>query len=269
MTSLDTTAPRTKAHIKGAPARRQAMLDYLIQAGSAQVDELAERFGVSRMTVHRDLDSLSEQGMVNKQHGGVTTRSSSVFESNFALRSHIAAREKQALARAALEEIAPGQAVMLDDSTTASELASLLPTREPLTVITNGLESIGRLKAASGIKLITLGGDYQPRFNATFGLLCEQTLANLRASVAVLSASAILGTTAYVQDPAVTQIKRAQMAAAERRILLIHSAKFGHSALHRLADLSEFDLVLIDAGLSAEHRAALDEAEIVYRLIKA
>ncbi|OHZ01798.1 DeoR/GlpR family DNA-binding transcription regulator [Salinicola sp. MIT1003] len=266
MTSFGTQAPQPA--IKGASARRQAMLDYLIQAGSAQVDELAERFGVSRMTVHRDLDTLAEQGMVNKQHGGVTTRSSSVFESNFALRSHIAKREKQALAHAALEEIAPGEAVMLDDSTTASELASLLPAREPLTVITNGLESIGRLKTAAGIKLITLGGDYQPRFNATFGLLCEQTLANLRANVAVLSASAILGTTAYVQDPAVTQIKRALMAAAERRILLIHSAKFGSSALHRLADLSEFDLILIDSGLADEHRQALDDAGICYRLLK-
>lgn len=253
---------------KGAPARRQAMLDYIIQAGSAQVDELAERFGVSRMTVHRDLDALAERGMVNKQHGGVTTRSSSVFESNFALRSHIAAREKQALARAALEEIAPGEAVMLDDSTTASELASLLPTREPLTVVTNGLESIDRLKAASGIRLITLGGDYQPRFNATFGLLCEQTLASLRANVAILSASAILGTTAYVQDPAVTQIKRAQMMAAERRILLVHSAKFGSSALHRLADLREFDLVLIDDGLATAHRRELDDAGIRYRVIE-
>ncbi|MDF3920513.1 DeoR/GlpR family DNA-binding transcription regulator [Salinicola salarius] len=266
MTSFGTQAPQPA--IKGASARRQAMLDYLIQAGSAQVDELAKRFGVSRMTVHRDLDTLAEQGMVNKQHGGVTTRSSSVFESNFALRSHIATREKQALARAALEEIAPGEAVMLDDSTTASELASLLPAREPLTVITNGLESIDRLKTAAGIKLITLGGDYQPRFNATFGLLCEQALANLRANVAVLSASAILGTTAYVQDPAVTQIKRAQMAAAERRILLVHSAKFGSSALHRLADLSEFDLILIDSGLADEHRQALDDAGICYRLIK-
>ncbi|WP_110644014.1 DeoR/GlpR family DNA-binding transcription regulator [Salinicola sp. CPA57] len=265
MSSLEAVPPRTAT--RGATARRQAMLDYIIQAGSAQVDELAERFGVSRMTVHRDLDGLSDQGMVNKQHGGVTTRSSSVFESNFALRSHIATREKQALARAALEEIASGEAVMLDDSTTAAELASLLPSREPLTVITNSLESIERLKAASGIKLITLGGDYQPRFNATFGLLCEQTLANLRANVAVLSASAILGTTAYVQDPAVTQIKRAQMAAAERRILLVHSAKFGHGALHRLADLGEFDLVLIDAGLTDEHRQVLDDAEIRYRLI--
>lgn len=266
MTSFETQAPQPA--IKGASARRQAMLDYLIQAGSAQVDELADRFGVSRMTVHRDLDTLAEQGMVNKQHGGVTTRSSSVFESNFALRSHIATREKQALARAVLEEIAPGEAVMLDDSTTASELAALLPAREPLTVITNGLESIDRLKTVGGIKLITLGGDYQPRFNATFGLLCEQTLVNLRANVAILSASAILGTTAYVQDPAVTQIKRAQMAAAERRILMIHSAKFGSSALHRLADLSEFDLILIDSGLAAEHRQVLDDAGIRYRLIK-
>ncbi|WFF40614.1 DeoR/GlpR transcriptional regulator [Salinicola endophyticus] len=260
--------PDTPKRQRDATTRRQALLDYVVQAGAAQVDELATHFGVSRMTVHRDLDALAAQGMVNKQHGGVTTRASSVFESNFALRAQLAAGEKSALARAALEEIAAGEALILDDSTTCAALASLLPGRTPLTVITNGLESIERLKTASDIRLITLGGDYQPRFNATFGLLCEQTLASLRANVAVLSASAILGTTAYVQDPAVTQIKRAQMAAAERRILLVHSAKFGHSALHRLADLSEFDLVLVDSGLAPPQREALDEAGIRYRLIR-
>ncbi|GHB31766.1 DeoR/GlpR family DNA-binding transcription regulator [Salinicola rhizosphaerae] len=256
-----TTAPR------GARARRQAMLDHLIQAGSAQVDELASRFQVSRMTIHRDLDELVAQGMVQKQHGGATTRASSIFESNFSLRRHIAVAEKHALAQAALAEIHEGESVVLDDSTTAAALAALLPSRKPLTVITNGLESIEPLRSANGIKLITLGGEYQPRFNATFGLLCEQTIASLRANVAVLSASAILGTTAYVQDPAVTQIKRAQMAAAERRILLVHSAKFGRSALHRLADLTEFDLVLIDSGLAGEYRQALDDVSVSYRLI--
>lgn len=265
---MTTSQTDAKPSQRGASARRQAMLDHLIQAGSAQVDALAERFEVSRMTVHRDLDALVAQGMIQKQYGGATTRASSVFESSFALRSHIATREKQALARAALEEIAPGEAVMLDDSSTAAELAPLLSSREPMTVITNGLESIDRLKAAGGLKLITVGGEYQPRFNATFGLLCEQTIANLRANVAVLSASAILGTTAYVQDPAVTQIKRAQMATAERRILLVHSAKFGRSALHRLADLTEFDLVLIDSGLASEYRQALDDVSVSYRLIQ-
>ena len=63
--------------------RRQALLDHVLRVGSAQLDELATLFGVSRMTIHRDVDWLVEQGVVRKVYGGVTARPSNVVESNF------------------------------------------------------------------------------------------------------------------------------------------------------------------------------------------
>ncbi len=42
--------------------RRQAIMDVLMEAGTASVEELALRFGVSKMTVHRDLDDLERRG---------------------------------------------------------------------------------------------------------------------------------------------------------------------------------------------------------------
>jgi DeoR/GlpR family transcriptional regulator of sugar metabolism len=248
-------------------ARRRLLLDYIAQAGSAQVDELAEHFGVSRMTVHRDLDALAEQGMLRKQHGGATIRASNVEESNFVHRSRVAERAKEALARAAVGLIEPGQAVMTDDSTTVYVLAAYLPALKPLTVITNGLGVTERLKDVHGIKLIGLGGDYLPRFNAFFGLLCEQAIASLRANTLFMSASAVLGTAVYVQDQEVTKAKRALMGAADLRVLLVDSSKFGSTALHRLADLAEFEVVLTDSGLAPETAERLRDERINLRIV--
>lgn len=52
--------------------REQKILEYLHKWGSASIQELADEFGVSKMTIHRDLNKLMETGKVHKKHGGVT-----------------------------------------------------------------------------------------------------------------------------------------------------------------------------------------------------
>lgn len=247
--------------------RRRLLLDYVIKSGSAQVDDLAARFAVSRMTVHRDLDALAEQGMVRKVHGGVTTRASSLIESNFLLRSRLAEPEKRALGRAAAALVEAGQSLILDDSTTAATMTPYLAAYQPLTVITNGLAVVERLRATPGVAVICLGGNYNPRFNAFFGLLCEQAIAALRANILFMSSSSVLGNAAYHQEQDVVKTKRALMAIAERRILLLDSRKFGLSALYHLADLSEFDLVLTDRAVTPAVAQSIRDAKVGLQIV--
>lgn len=252
----------------GPVARRKALLDFLLPVGSAQVDELAAHFGVSRMTVHRDLKILEEQGIVRRVHGGVTVRSSSLVESTILYRSRLSDAEKEALARAAVEMVEPGQAIILDDSTTTSRMGPLLVGCKPLTVITNCLTVIDTLKDAHGIETVCLGGHYSPRFNAFFGYLCEQAVASLRANILFMSTSAVFAGTAYHQQEEVVKTKRALMAAVDRRVLLVDSTKFGTTALIKLAGLSEFDLVITDSGIAPADAEALRTTGVQLRIVQ-
>ncbi|MDR3493026.1 MAG: DeoR/GlpR family DNA-binding transcription regulator [Ancalomicrobiaceae bacterium] len=251
----------------GLKDRRRLLFEYILRSGSAQIDELATHFGVSRMTVHRDLGALEEQGAVRRVHGGVTVRSSNLVESTFVYRSRLADREKDALAAAAAELIEPGQAIIVDDSTTAGRLASLVATRKPMTVITNSLTVIEQLKDAHGIETICLGGHYSPRFNAFFGYVCEQAVASLRANVLFMSTSTVFGAAAYHQQEEVVKTKRALMAAVDRSILLADSSKFGITALIKLANLNEFDLVLTDSGISPVDAEMLRQSGVKLRIV--
>jgi DeoR/GlpR family transcriptional regulator of sugar metabolism len=259
--------PRSVRPSAGPVGRRKALLDYLLPAGSAQVDELADHFGVSRMTVHRDLKILEEQGIVRRVHGGVTVRSSNLADSTILYRSRLADTEKDALARAAVERVEPGQAVILDDSTTAVHVAAHIVTRTPLTVISSSLSVIDALKDAHGIETICLGGHYNPRFNAFFGYFCEQALSSLRANILFMSTSTVLGSTAYHQQEEVVKVKRALMSAADTKVLLIDSSKFGKTALIRLAALTEFDEVITDSGLPPEDAEALRKDGVRLRVV--
>ena len=252
----------------GGGARRKALLDFLLPAGSAQVDELATHFGVSRMTVHRDLKFLEEQGIVRRVHGGVTVRSSSLVESTILYRSRLCDAEKQAMARAAVEMVEPGQAIILDDSTTICHMGPLLVGCKPLTVITNCLTVIDTLKDAHGIETLCLGGHYNARFNAFFGYVCEQAVASLRANTLFMSTSAVFAGTAYHQQEEVVKTKWALMHAVERRVLLVDSSKFGKTALIKLAGLTEFDLVITDSGIAPVDAEALRNSGVQLRIVE-
>ena len=50
--------------------RQNQIAELLAERGSVQVDDLVNLLGVSKMTVHRDLDALEADGRLRKVHGG-------------------------------------------------------------------------------------------------------------------------------------------------------------------------------------------------------
>ncbi|MHA6625756.1 DeoR/GlpR family DNA-binding transcription regulator [Pseudonocardia sichuanensis] len=242
------------------PVRRQAEIAaYVVEHGTATAHELVEAFGVSLMTVHRDLDALERQGVVRKYRGGVSAQPTSVFESNVAYRLNTAQAQKQALARRARELVEPGMSVMLDDSTTALALVPMLEDVRPLTVATNFLPAVSLLTAMPDTQLIVLGGIYSPTHDSFGGVPCAEAVEALQTDLLFCSVSAVSGAHAYHQEQEIVLVKRAMLRAARTRVLLIDNAKLRRTALHRLAPLTDFDLVLVDDQAPADGIAALRE----------
>ncbi|MDP9364408.1 MAG: DeoR/GlpR family DNA-binding transcription regulator [Chloroflexota bacterium] len=242
--------------------RRERIAEFVLGRESTSARELAARFDVSLMTVHRDLDELERQGVLRKFRGGATPQPSSLFESNVRYRLSAARAEKEALARYALGLVEPGQAVLLDDATTTLALARLLPEIAPVTVITNYLATIQALHEAPEVRLIALGGEYLPSHDSFTGVVCEAAIASLRADVFFMSTSAVSGGVAYHQEQEIVKVKRAMLGAATRRVLLLDHGKLGKAALHRLAPLTDFDLVVVDAGADEARLRDLRETKV-------
>ncbi|HEU5433638.1 MAG TPA: DeoR/GlpR family DNA-binding transcription regulator, partial [Thermomicrobiales bacterium] len=267
MVKLSATPSADVGESVPAPQRHERIADMVLRQPFVAAKELARLFDVSLMTIHRDLDELEAQGLLRKVRGGATPQPSSLFESNVRYRMTMADAEKQALARFAISQVEPGQAVMLDESTTCLALARLLPARVPLTVITNALTVVQELKSVKEIHLIVLGGDYWPRHEAFCGLACEATAAALRADILFMSTTAIANGIAFQPDQDIAIAKRAMIAAAARRVLLVDHSKFGRVALHRLAPLREFDLVVVDDGIDEAGLRQLRQAQVPFKVV--
>ena len=240
--------------------RHQAILDLLIDQRAVDLDDLAERFGVSKMTIHRDLDELEAAGVLRKVRGGATIEAGTQFESDFRLRARQDLSAKEAMTLEALELVEPGMTVLVNDGSMAAHLGARLVEKRPLTVITNNAAVIDALRSEPGITLIALGGAYSAKYNAFFGMLTEESLARLKADLAFISAPAVQGMAAWHMEETVVRTKRAMMQAATRSCLLINHARFGRTALHHLADLAAFDRIITDAQPQPEETAAIERA---------
>ncbi|MFJ2648356.1 DeoR/GlpR family DNA-binding transcription regulator [Streptomyces sp. NPDC087420] len=250
----------------GPAQRRREISDHVLTEGSASAADLAERFGVSPMTIYRDIDELEREGVLRKFRGGVTAQPSGVFESNVAYRKKSMRPEKEALAAKAATLVEPGMSVMIDDSTTALELAKLLPRFEPLTVVTNFLEALNLLSGERGVHLMALGGDYDPLHDSFLGVPCVEAVEALRVDLCFVSTSSVFGDHAFHQEQRIVAVKRAMLAASGRRVLMIDHSKIGRTALYRLAPLSAFDLVLIDDRTPPDVLRSLDESGVRYEI---
>jgi DeoR/GlpR family transcriptional regulator of sugar metabolism len=249
---------KEKESVLGPEERQRRIAEIVLGKGTATAQELTSLFGVSLMTVHRDLDELARQGVVRKSRGGVTAQPSGVFESNVAYRRKAMLSEKRAIARQAANHIEPGMSLILDDATTTYQLIAHLEALQPLHVATNFLSAMRELAQLRGIRLVGLGGDYDPLHDSYLGVMCVEAVQSLRVDAAFVSTSALSGGFAYHQEERIVSVKRAMLEVADRRYLLLDNSKLGRRALHRLLPLSAFDLVIVDAGADEKSLAELE-----------
>lgn len=249
---METRTPPEAKRLPRQAERQRAISETVMAEGAVRIEQLAERFGISLMTVHRDLDELESQGLLHKSRGVASALASSLVESSDVYRAGQQLNEKRSLAHAAMEFIEPGQSIFLDDSTTVLQMAPLLPSKVPLTVITNVLTLMNELHGVRGISLVALGGNYYNWCNAFMGRLTNEAIRRLRADVVMMSTAAITDDTCFHQTPETTDTKRAMFESSARRILLVDHTKFQKRALHAIAHLTEYDVVIVDAQTRAE-----------------
>ena len=230
--------------------RQHAVTELVISEGSVRIEDVAERFGVSLMTVHRDLDKLESRGILRKTRGVATATSTSVIESSDVYRSNRQAAEKEALAVAAMDYIEPGQAIILDDSTTVMRIARHLAGKAPITVITNTLTLMNELRDTNGITLLGLGGLYYNWCSAFMGPMTRHEIAQFHADTFIMSTSAITNDVVFHQYLETLDTKRAMFEASNKRVLLADHTKFERQALHAMVPLRAFDAVIVDDGTS-------------------
>jgi DeoR family transcriptional regulator, aga operon transcriptional repressor len=226
--------------------RQQQLTRLLEREGRLSVSQICEQFGISEATARRDLDQLSEQGSIQRVHGGVILLRQAAPEDPILKRSHENDVEKERIGRAAAALVKDGETVFLGSGTTVFQVAQHLFQRK-LTVITNSLPVINLMAGKENITLIALGGMLRDSELSFIGHITEQALAELRPD------KVIIGTRAISLDQGLTNdylpetlTDRAILSAGRQTIIVADHTKCGVIATAYLAPLSAMNILATD-----------------------
>ena len=255
-----------------ASERQARILDEVKRRGSVRVAVLSEMFGVSDMTVRRDLDVLAGQGVLDKVHGGATTASpSSADEPGFEAKWVRQQAEKAAIAEAAARLVEPGMAVGLSAGTTTWALAKHLREVDQLTVVTHSMQVAQVVPSSEGSeRTVLLPGGVRTPSDALVGPVAVAALRQLHLDVLFLGVHGMTDRSGFSTPNLLeSDVNRAFVEASNRLVVLADHTKWGQVGLSTIARLDRADVVVTDDGLEPAARARLAELVGTLTIVKA
>ncbi|WP_235010184.1 DeoR/GlpR family DNA-binding transcription regulator [Mycobacterium sp. 3519A] len=248
------TAGKGTGRLK-ASARRDQIKRLTSAQGLVNVEQLAESFDVTPSTIRRDLSLLTERGELARTYGGAIATSAG-REATLGQRAAMATAQKEQIARLAATFVADGETVILDAGTTTGRLARRLRGRDALTVITNGVTTLGELADAQSVHMVCLGGDLRHISQGFVGPLAELSLSRLTADRAFLGADALHPKFGICEASAVqTRLKELMMNRADHVYVLADSSKLGQAPFDAWAPIERPWTLITDGDASAEQLA--------------
>lgn len=220
--------------------------------GAAGISALAAALGVSLETVRRDIRPLVEDGHLVKKHGTVHVPDHG-REAPFDRRMRENAAEKRRIARHIAARIADGDSIMMDTGTTTSILARELAARRELTIVTNSSDVARTLATVNGNKVFMAGGELHGDNGAAFGRTAIEFVARFRVRHAIISIGAIdarMGPMDYLLEEA--EFARTVLSCGANRILATDHTKFERTALVKVCEFSDLDLLVTDRSPPAD-----------------
>lgn len=247
--------------------RKARIAEMIRTRGFMSSSALASEFGVSEMTVRRDLAELDAQGELVRTHGGAVSRDQQAndvredLEPFFDDRSAHHQDAKRRIAATAEQLIQKGHAIALDIGTTTYELALCLADRSDIKVFTNNLR-IAALLGAHATEIYVLGGRVRHNEMSLCGPVAVQQARKLWFDTAFIGISSLSAAGIFDYSIEEAELKRIFMEQATHKVVLCDASKFGLVSLVQVAQLDEFDTLITDAPPPAELAAALKAANV-------
>ena len=250
-----------------AQGRRSAILQRLNEDSAVNVNSLSREFGVSEVTIRKDLRILRERKLLIRVHGGAIMRTNVAAEDeedrNFNFKRLVNAREKEAIGRAAAAHIKNGDTILIDSGTTALEVAKNLHHFHDLTIITNSINAMMEALKYKRFKVILLGGAVRESSYSTVGPLAESNLKLFYCDKLFLGVDSF-SVEAGLSTPSVEEASTNQVMISRAREVyaVFDSSKLNKRALAFIATPDKIGTVITDSRLPTGVRNQLKAMKI-------
>lgn len=232
--------------IRTVRERHEKIRQHVLNKGYVTIDYLAGEFNVTPQTIRRDINALSEEGLVNRYHGGAGV-ASSTENLEYNQRKILCLNEKQQIAKVVADRIPYNTSLFINIGTTTEAIANALCNHQRLRVITNNLNVASILSGNENFEIIVAGGMVRHRDGGIVGPLTIDFIQQFRVDFGIIGISGIdMDGTLLDFDYREVRASRAIIDNTRKVFLAADHTKFGRNAMVRLGHISEIDELFTD-----------------------
>ena len=226
--------------------RHKKILEMLYQRKSVSADELAAEFGVSKITIRRDLDALAGDKLLERTRGGAVSLSGLSFEEFFEEKDHSAKKEKSLIGRYVASLVAENETVFVNAGSTTLEVIRHLQGKK-VRIVTNNAACLS-LDLDPHQQLVLLGGDYRMQSKSLVGYLTISGLHNIFSSITVLGINGVSikkGCTSAVHQE--TAVNKAMIENSSGKVIIVADhTKMNCVSSFLTCPLNRIDMIVTD-----------------------
>jgi DeoR/GlpR family transcriptional regulator of sugar metabolism len=241
--------------------RQNRIIEEIRKNITIRVSVIADMFEVTTETVRRDLQELSQKGLLDRTYGGAA--GSVTQEPAVRMRELFLVEERLQIAESAVSLIKPADVLMIDAGSTNIHFARELSRLDlELNVITNCVPVASILSENRGMSVILCPGEFNNKEDSVIGMETHHFLSKFNANKAVISASGLSTQGITDVNSEASWIKRTMIEHSDVTILLVDQSKFNKQAMEIVCPLEKIDSLVTNAEPDALLREALDMAQV-------
>jgi DeoR/GlpR family transcriptional regulator of sugar metabolism len=245
--------------------RREEIIEYVSRNGKVEVSALAEHFGISKVTVRKDLDLLADKGLLKRERGYAVLNDPDDINYKMAFNYEI----KKKIAKAATAFVEQGETVLVEAGSTCVLFAEeLAKAGKNVTIVTNSVHVADYIKDIAGAEIVLLGGSYQKKRQDVVGPMTKMCVQSYHVD------KIFVGTDGYSRENGFTadDLNRsdtltAMIRSANHTFVLTESEKFLKSGSVPFLQFKDVYELITDDGISQEDRKFLEKKGVHITLV--
>lgn len=245
--------------------RRADIIQMLNQKNRVMVSELCDKYGLSEVTIRKDLENLKNRNLLFRIRGGAIRipTTSSPNDSKIEAKRLFYYKQKKAIGRMAASLINENETIIIDSGTTTMEVAKNLDKFQSLTVVTNAIDIALEVSKYDRFNVILLGGHLRESSLSTVGPLAESVLKVCYCDKLFLGVDSF-NIKEGISTPNIEEanINQTMMTMAKETIAVFDSSKFNKRSFAFISKVSDLDAIITDDEISTEVLTELKKQNI-------
>ena len=231
--------------------RQSEIVEMVDSEKQVTVKELSEKLGVSEVTIRKDLDTLSEYGILIRHHGYALKKNTADIVNRLSINYD----SKCKIARKANALIGFNETILIGSGSTCALLAEeIVRTKPNVTIITHSIYIAEHASRLGNNKIILLGGEYQRDAQVMVGPLVRSSVRQYYVDKIFLGTDGFVKNVGFMGSDVLRTEAVKNMAESARHIIIItDSTKFSKRGLLVQFSQKEPTRIITDKKLQEDY----------------